>query len=77
VLVEDEIAEGQGGGLEGCFGVSCRAVDCGVRVGPAGVGPGGPLEELEGDAEGEADGGEGAVVKDVQRSGFVFGEAGL
>jgi hypothetical protein len=31
-------------------------------------------EVLEGDAEGEADGGGGAVVEDVLRSCFVFGE---
>lgn len=54
MLVEDQLAEGDRVGLEGRFGVARGRVDGGLRVFPAGVRPGRPLEVLEGDAGGEA-----------------------
>lgn len=77
MLVEDELAEGDGGGLEAGFGVADRGVDGGAGVRPAGVRPGCPLEVLEGYSEGEAVGGGGAVGVDVLWGGGVGGEGGV
>lgn len=74
VLVQHEVAEGQGAGLEGRLGVARRAVDGRRWVRPAGVRPGRPLEVLEGDAERETHRVGGAVVEDVLRGGFVLGK---
>jgi hypothetical protein len=71
VLVEHQLAEGEGGGLEGGLGVAGWGVEGGARVGPAGVGPGCPLEVLEGYAEREAGGRGRAVVEDLLGGGGV------
>lgn len=77
VLVEDEAAEGDGGALEGGFGVACGGVEGGAGRGPAGVGPGCPLEVLEGYSEGEAGRGGGAVVEDLLGCGGVGCQDGV